>query len=341
MSITVVPLNEADPVGVRELLVRSWRCDWSEELAADYLAWRYGARGSGETLLACDGRRCVGILDSFIRPYWIAGRREIVRETCDWFCLPEYRVFGVGLHLMRRMMARPEPLLSIGGSEFTLDLLPRLKWTQLPSVDSFVLPVSTRAVAALVASRLSRRRVASVYGVPDIRLVRKLPRQPPPAAKAEVRARTPGDQNEVPNGAPYALAPWLDTAVLDWLAHAPALLGEFVLLNFFCDGEHVGVSISRLEKRHWGCKARIVHLHATRFDVIAWMVSETVHHLLERSAGAVLCSASCPTTGSALSKLGFVRGPPIPAYWWPSSKQPPAGLFHLTSLQADNALLFG
>ena len=82
MSITVVPLNEADPVGVRELLVRSWRCDWSEELAADYLAWRYGARGSGETLLACDGRRCVGILDSFIRPYRIAGRREIGRASC-------------------------------------------------------------------------------------------------------------------------------------------------------------------------------------------------------------------------------------------------------------------
>ncbi len=216
MSITVVPLNEADPVGVRELLVRSWRCDWSEELAADYLAWRYGARGSGETLLACDGRRCVGILDSFIRPYWIAGRREIVRETCDWFCLPEYRVFGVGLHLMRRMMARPEPLLSIGGSEFTLDLLPRLKWTQHPSVDNFLLPVSTRAVATLVASRLLRRRVAPLYGVPDIRLVRKLPRQPPPAANAEVRARRPGDQNEVPNGAPYALAPWLDTISIGW-----------------------------------------------------------------------------------------------------------------------------
>jgi hypothetical protein len=156
-----------------------------------------------------------------------------------------------------------------------------------------------------------------------------------------VQARTPGDQNEVPNGAPYALAPFLAKAVLDWLADAPALLGEFVLLNFFCNGEHVGVSISRLEKLHWGCNAQIVHLHATRFDVIAWMVSETVHHLLERGPGSVSCRTSCQTTANALSTLGFVRGAPIQAYWWQRSQEPPAGLFHLTSLQADNALLFG
>jgi hypothetical protein len=341
MSINVVPLNEADPAGVCELLVRSWKCDWGEELLVDYLAWRYGARGRGETLLACDGPRCVGILDSFIRPYWIAGRQEMVRETCDWFCLPEYRAFGVGLYLMRRMMARPEPILSIGGTEFTLDLLPRLKWAQLPRVDNFVLPVSSRAAAALISTRVLGRRVDSVQGVPEFRLVRNLPHHPPPTANAEVRAFAPSDQEEVPNGAPYALTPSLDTAVLNWLAHAPAVLGEFGLLSFFCDGEHVGISISRLEKLRWGCKARIIHLHPTRFEVIAWMVSETVHHLLERGAGAVLYRASCPKAGSALTELGFIRGPSIPAYWWPSSKQPPAGLFHLTSLQADNALLFG
>ena len=341
MSINVVSLNDSDPAGIRELLVRRWKCDWSEEHLVDYLAWRYGARGSGETLLACDGPRCVGILDSFIRPYWIAGRREMVRETCDWFCLPEYRAFGVGLHLMRRMMARQEPMLSIGGTEFTLDLLPRLKWAQLPRIDNFVLAISLRAAAALISTRLLGQCLAPVHAVPEVRLIRKLARQPPPSADAEVRAYAPSDQEELPNGAPYALAPSLDAAVLQWFAHAPALVGEFALLSFFCAGEHVGISISRLEKLRWGCKARIIHLHATRFEVIAWMVSETLHHLLERGAGAVLCHASCPKMGSALSELGFVRGPPIPAYWWPRSKQPTGGPFHLTSLQADNALLFG
>jgi hypothetical protein len=121
MSITLIPLSDADHASVRRLLAEFWPCDWSEELE-DYLAWRFGRRESGETLVASDRGRCVGILDSFIRPYLIAGQRELVRETCDWFCLPEYRAVGVGLHLMRRMMSKPEPILVIGGTKATLDL---------------------------------------------------------------------------------------------------------------------------------------------------------------------------------------------------------------------------
>ena len=118
LSITFQPLSEADPAGVRDLLVGTvWKRDWSEELAETYFSWRYRARESGDTLVASDQGRCIGILDSFTRPYWIAGRQQIVRETCDWFCLPEYRAFGVGLHLMRRMMAKPEPILVIGGTD--------------------------------------------------------------------------------------------------------------------------------------------------------------------------------------------------------------------------------
>jgi hypothetical protein len=78
-------------------------------------------------------------------------------------------------------------------------------------------------------------------------------------------------------------------------------------------------------------------LHAARFEIVAWMASETVHYLIERGAGAVFCRASCPVTGSALSSLGFRRRTPTPAYWWPPNELPPAGLIHLTSLQADDA----
>jgi hypothetical protein len=340
MRLTIVPLKEADPVAVRGLLVRSWERDWSEELAESYFAWRYGARGSGETLLACDRGRCVGILDSFIRPYWIAGRLEWVRETCDWFCVPEYRALGVGLYLMRQMMSKPEPILNIGGSDTTLDLLPRLKWARLRDVDNFVLPVSMRTTAGLVAHRRWRGSGALTPRIPDIRWVRRLPRKPPPSSNFQVRVRAPLKDEVLPRIAAYALAPGLEISILDWLARAPPVLGEFVLLSFFCSSEPVGVSISRLQKHPFGCTARIVHLHTARFEVIDWMVSETVHHLIERGAGVIACSASCPTMESALSTLRFVRRSPSPVYWWPSNKQPPPGLYHLSSLRADNALYF-
>ena len=79
VSVTFQPLSEADPAGVRDLLVGSvWKRDWSTDIAETYFAWRYRARESGDTLVASDQGRCVGILDSFTRPYWIGGREEIV-----------------------------------------------------------------------------------------------------------------------------------------------------------------------------------------------------------------------------------------------------------------------
>jgi hypothetical protein len=334
LSITFLPLSDADRASVRELLVRaSWKRDWTEQFADQYISWRYDRRGSGETLVASDRGRCVGIIDSFMRPYWIDGRQQVVRETCDWFCLPEYRALGVGLHLMRRTMAKPEPILVIGGTGYTQNLLPRLKWARLPDVGNFILGVSARTVAGLLALKRWQSGVVLARGVPDIPLARRPPRLAPPSANSQARVRVPGEAEAVPKSAPYVVAPALDTKVLDWFARAPEVLGRFLLLNFFCDGEPVGVSISRLHKLpHFGWTSQIVHLHAARFEVIDWMVSETVHHLIARDAGVILCRASCPTTAGALSALGFWRLKPIPAYWWPADTLPPSGSLHFTRL---------
>ena len=117
LSIDFVALSEPYHARARELLTRHvWKRDWSDHLAQEYFAWRYINRPDGETLLALDRGRCIGIVDSFFRPYWIGGCRQKVRETCDWFCLPAYRPLGVGLHLLRRIMDNPEPTIAIGGT---------------------------------------------------------------------------------------------------------------------------------------------------------------------------------------------------------------------------------
>jgi hypothetical protein len=337
-GISISPMAEADRAGVRDLLAGMWQRDWSDETIEKYFAWRYGGRGSGETLVARDSGRCVGILDSFIRPYLIAGRRELVRETCDWFCQPQYRALGVGLHLMRRMMAMPEPILAIGGTETTVDLLPRLKWVRLENVERFVLPVSKRTAAGLLSQRLGGYGAVFARMIPHSFPARRIRREPPPSANVEVRRQAPHEAEKLARVAPYDFAPWLDASVLHWLETAPDVLGEFVVLSFFMDGAPVGMSISRLQMLAVGCKAQIVHLHAIRLPLIGWMVSETVHHLVERRAGVVLCNASCPLTVTALSGLGFVRRPPAPVYWWHASKPSPSGLLNLSSLRADDAL---
>jgi len=341
LSITFTSLSEANSAHVREFLVMSWKRDWSDELAESYFAWRYVARGASETLVACNQGRCVGILDSFIRPYWIAGRQEFVRETCDWFCMPEYRSAGVGLHLMRRMMAKPQPILVIGGSADTRNLLPRLKWAKLSDLSSFILVVSARALAGLVARNRPRGVTRVAHLIPDLPLIRRLPDVAAPSTNSRVRVRGHGEAGETPKIAPYVLAPLLDTKVVDWLARAPAVLGQFLVLDFLCGDELVGISISRLEKLpSFGWVAHLIHVHAARFELIDWMVGATTRHLVERGAGVVRCRASCPTTARALSALGFWQVKRVPAYWWPPNKLAHAGLHHLTALRGDDAFAF-
>jgi hypothetical protein len=339
LSISFLPLSEVDQVRVRELLVKMiWKRHWDEQLSQSYFSWRYGARGVGQTLVACDGGSPVGIIDSFIRPYWISGRRQLVRETCDWFCLPEYRRLGVGLHLMRRMMRNPEPIIVIGGTDDTQNLLPRLQWKRLPDLGNFILGISARTIVGLIAHRRWRRGIKVACVIPDVPLVRRVPHLAPSCTKSEVRVRALDDSDEAPKLAPYAIAPALDAELLNWLAVAPALLGQFLLLNFFCGGELVGISVNRLEKFSFGCISQIVHFHATSFDILDWMASATVHNLIERGVGVILCHTSCPTTASALSKLGFWRRKQIPAFCWPGDKLPQHEILHLSSLRADDAL---
>ncbi len=341
MSITIIPLSEADHAAVLQLLATFWQRGWTETLMEDYFAWRYGSRGDGETLVACDRGRSVGILDSFIRRYWIDGRQEIVRETCDWFCLPQYQALGVGLHLMRRMMDKPEPILLLGGSQTTLDLMPRLKWARLLNAERFLLSVSARNAAGRIGHRLGRCGVALARMIPDARLVRRIRRAPPPSATAQVRRREFGAAiEEIAEIVPYDFAPLLDTATLDWLTSAPEVLGEFVLLSFFSDRKLVGVSVSRLQQLAFGSEAHIAHVHAERLALVDWIVSETVQHLIDRGAWAVACETSCPATGRALDALGFVRRHAIQAHWWHTNKRPPSGVLNLTTLRADDALEF-
>jgi hypothetical protein len=341
LTIDFVALSDRNAASARELLTRHvWRRDWSEDLAESYFAWRYTARPNGETLLALDRGRCIGIIDSFLRPYRIGGCRQLVRETCDWFCLPAYRPLGIGLHLMRRIMDKPEPTIAIGGTEYTRELLPKLRWASLPGIHNFVLPASARTAAAFLARGAGHRFAWAADLVPNISLTRRLARSTRPFDRLVVKVRRPGEEGQFDGIGPYGLGPEVEQPVLDWLARAPPLLGQFVVLSFLADAVPAGIAICRIEELSLGCVAQIVHLQPARLEVIDWMVSETISHLLERGAGVIFCRSSCPAIGRALMSAGFFRRKPVPMFWWARNSLPPAGRFNLASLQADDALHF-
>jgi len=339
VSIAIVALSESTAASTRELLTRHvWKRDWGEDLAQTYFAWRYTSKPSGETLLALDRNRCVAMVDTFLRPYWIGGCRRLVRETCDWFCLPAYRPLGLGLHLMRQVMKQPEPTIAIGGTEHTRELLPKLRWASLPEIYDYVFPASAKTVASFLAR--SGRFAWAASLIPNIPLTRQRPRSAPPFDKLSVQVRNPGDEVPIAGAFPYDLCPEIERPVLDWLARAPPILGEFVVLQFHSDDLQTGIVICRIEDLSLGCVAQVVHLQPARLDVIDWMVSATVAHLLERGAGVIFARSSCPSISTALTAAGFYRRKSVPMFWWARDGVRPTGQFNLASLQADDALHF-
>ena len=341
-SISFQSLDGGNRHAVRQVLFECWRESspdaLTDEHLADYFDWRYGERGRNDTIVALHGERCVAALDSFIRRYWVGGKQIAVRETCDWYCLPQYRKFGIGLQLMRRMMAKPEPMLVINGSSFTVDLLPKLRWARLGDVENFLLPVSVRAVAGLATQRWWRAADALASTLPDVRL---RPRAlPPPIAGLSVERRVDGGV-EVAANAAYACAPCPDAATLDWFARAPSVVGECFALHFFAARTLAAVAACRIGESAFGRKARIVHVHATRPDIVDWVLSETIQHLIRQAVGVILCRTSCPFLGMALKRFNFFRRRRSHVYWWDPAGQPvPAGPTNFSSLRGDDALAF-
>jgi hypothetical protein len=343
VTISFSSLTRANEPAVQALLLPRWLQDGkgNDKFARELFVWRYEARPFGETLLAFDDGRCVANLDSLLRPYLLSGVPVTVRETCDWFCLPEYRPLGIGIKLIRQMMTWPEPILVIGGNAPTRELLPRMKWSRFPEVSDYLLPLSWRALGALALRRFLPRGEVLARLIPS-QLALRRPRQlPRPPSYAQVRA-SPG--TEIPPPPPrdtYGLASLIDETCLEWLAHAPREIGDLVSLNFWVEDAPVGISIIRLVPQSEGLTAKIVHLQCALHSpaMMEWIVSETSRYLMTRGAGLITGRFSCPTIGAALQRVGFLCVRKQPAFWWSREEiAPPHGPMHLTMLRGDDAL---
>ena len=76
MAIAYVDLT-AENAAVLEavLLSRVWAHRWTAEQARQVVEWRYWRRPAGRTRLALQDGACVGLIDSFLREYGVAGQR--------------------------------------------------------------------------------------------------------------------------------------------------------------------------------------------------------------------------------------------------------------------------
>lgn len=341
MALRFGRLDDTNRPAFEQLLEHAWEQNWGSELANILVRWRYYEKPPGsETLLAFDGDQCIAVLDSFVRPYLLDGRDILVRETCDWFCLPKYRPFGVGIKLLRQMMAYPEPIFSIGGSQSTLAILPRLGWIAVPDIQKYVLPLKARSVAGSLLRQRWPTREALAKAIPGFIPLQTLRRAPTPSGGiAQIREWQPG--MPIPQSLPDrpGLVEVLAQADLAWIARMPH---EFALplgLTFFLGEEPVGFSLSQLEPSASGLDGCIVHLqipHETQ-SVVDWVIAETARRLASCNVGIIRCGASSPAKITALERAGFLIRKPHPSYWWDKDGASAPAVIDAGYLRANDA----
>ena len=320
MALRMERLEDTTGVAFEELLAQAWGQNWGPRFARELVEWRYYQRPSRrDTWLAMDGKHALPSSTSSCGPTFLTDLPLRSARPATGFALRRTAPSGIGIRPMRQMMAYPEPILSIGGTEATLAILPRLGWQPLAEVQSYVLPVKMRNLAGTWLRRNWPTHEAIANAIPNF-IPFHLPRRAPPPLGCVARTEEwqPGTAIPMPLPERQGLVQILEQADQDWIAKMPPWLARPLGLLFFAGENLVGFSLSQLEPAVSGFDGCIVHLqtaHETQ-PVVDWIVGETAWRLATRGAGIVRCYASSAAKIAALEKAGFSRWMPRPSYWW-------------------------
>lgn len=342
MSIEYTKADTSTRAAVYDALLTFWDQRWTDEFQREFMAWRYERRLDGETFVAMSGAKCIGLVDTFVRPYFIDGRQVVIREPCDWFCLPGNR--GVGMRLMKWMATQEEPLLGVGLPKTAISIARRMNWTRLLDTYDFVLPITVRRVVGAVVRKARLGNGSVTRFLPRWRLRSDAAWRKYREMDGEVEELAPAQWPEEDLSGPYAdygVAPIVTRSYVQWLAACPSSLGNVFLLSFRIGGEIVGLSICRIERSKVGCKARLIHIQSfrPRLRTLQWMIAENVQRASLHAAESFHCRSSCPVTNAALLSLGSRRTAADAVFMDLKGLERPSGPVNMTFLRGDDAMI--
>lgn len=321
MTTALVPFNADHLPAVREFSKRLWE----RPLTSDFFRWRYLECPGQIGLVALRAGDCAATLWAVAREYRVGERRVTLLEPFDWYVVPELLHSGIGVRVLRRLMARPEPMVMVGGTDYTRHFLPRLGWRESTASRSYLLPLASEALAARLqrdtrlpsfVSRAAAALVTSAWCRPRTRL-------PPFRASVEEVDRL-GDEITALYGGQlgYASVPIPSKEWHTWLSSGAPGAGRFVILQYRRSDTIIGWALGRVYTTARGCEAAIVDMFTPHPEVgvYAWMVSTLVERLAAFAPTQIRARATCPVLGQALKQNRFLPGPATPVFLW--SKQP-------------------
>lgn len=339
MSLRIVALEPEHLAAVARFSERTWERPRTPEFAR----WRYVDPPGHRAFLALLGNECLAMLSVFSRPYRLGPESITCLETADWYCLPELRLSGLGIRLMRRAMEEPHPIVAVGGSADTLRLLPRLGWQCIGEATVFVL----RLDGAMADLGFARRGGATA-------LVRGLwaglatgwlglPRVPVPPGCEAVLVESPGPGLEAlySGPIPWGMVPLPVRDQLAWLGRGCRGSRRLATIYFRREGKLIGWSLLRLDAAGGGLEARLLDLFTPEADpkLCAWMVAAAIGHASAAGAASITAQASCPILQDALRRSRFVEKSRWPIHVWRLRSPLPSGPLHFCLNTGDAALL--
>jgi hypothetical protein len=230
-------------------------------------------------------------------------------------------------------MALDEPILVVGGSAATLQLLPKLRFAAAPPARHYVLPITTRGLAANMLRQLWWRSEELAKYAPKFRLGLSRLHRPDnldvQLMKADTELRVPCSQQ--------GLVQIVERNHWQWLLNMPGDLAVPIGLTFHMNGQPAGHSISQLEPSATGFDGRILHMQWRDQAIAAWVVRETVETLASCGAGFIRCRVSTAEKFAAVEAAGFRFSRVAPTHWF-SRHIPCPEVVDAGYLRADDAL---
>lgn len=340
MTIRVVPLEEVRRSAFERLLRDAWMQNWDEALASQIIQWRYFDRPSAsDTWIVCDDDKCVGLLDSMLRPHLLRGERILVRETADWFVFPQYRV-GHGLTLLGKIKSYAEPVLVIGGTQSTLQTLPRFRFKTVQMAHYYILPLTARGLAANALRRWDREQLAKT--VPPMPLAPMRHPRTPSGGNIQLLSAD-ADCIPLPHIETWperyhdALIQIIEPSHWQWLTRMPRMMAVPAGLLFTINDTPVGCSICQIEPSASGLDGRIVHFQHSDISLASWIVAATVNFLRKRGVHFIRCCVSTPEKFAAVEAAGFLLSQRVPVHWFHRTNSVPS-LIDAGYLRGDDAM---
>jgi hypothetical protein len=295
--------------------------------------------------LAFDNDTCVGILRFFRRQYRNSQQTFTGIEPFDWHVLPEYRQQLAGLHLKKRLMSLPEPIISLGGSEITVNTLAALGWQNAQSASHYKYPVN----------------ITSNFWIEKIH--RKLPLAPRPLLRHILRAaavyfhfrpvKSRPDWKTIPVSIPGDEVLSLYAGEIEGTVQVPHLEhwrwlisefsgnGQFITLYYLHNDRLRGWAVGRILQKEDICLGQLIELFSPQSDraLYTWMLSELMQRLHGFQPDYIYTETSCPYLQAALVNMRFLRLRDIPFFTWRHDKTPLPQPMRITQNTMDHPFL--